>query len=110
VSDVFDLSYFVSVFERPVVEFHELKVEARTHPRLRTVVYDGEHEQRGVDGAVLQVGDKIEAEEAGMDELSCWSTYMSGGNEGWWGGLDPASELVARRIACLARNGQRTTC
>jgi hypothetical protein len=42
--------------------------------RHRSVVYDGEHARMGGD---LAVGALIRAEEAELDELKCWNTYLA---------------------------------
>lgn len=76
-TEVFDVSSLVKAWDgRPVIDAMELKVDDSTAIRHRSVVYDGEHPQRGPDGRWLSSGDTIEAENPIEDRVDCWSTGM----------------------------------
>lgn len=67
---------------------HEVKGTTTQSGRLRSVVYDGEKVQYGIDGSKLVIGDRIHAEEMGEDEVGCWSMIASKGEEPHQDGQD----------------------
>lgn len=97
VGEIFDLNYLSLIYERPVVELHELKVEPRSAPRLKQQVYDGEVPGTGAangagsGGQGWEVGDIIPAEVPEYEDIGCWSSGLAWHNSaGWWGGMNPA--------------------
>lgn len=88
VGDVFDLSRLSVLWERPVVELHELKAYEGLNNHSRRVVYDGEHERAGV-----SVGTELVAEEPGPDEIGCYSARMLfAPGSAVWNPLEPSGE------------------
>ena len=92
--DVFDLSYFVSITQTPVVEMHELKVDQHSAVRSRIAIYDGEVPvDANEGGSGYEVGDEVIAERPEGEDIGCWSSGLAFHDSAtWWGGMDPAGE------------------
>ena len=95
--DVFDLNYFRSIVQVPLVELHELRLDRKSAPRSRIAIYDGEVPVSiDADGTKhhAEIGEEIMAEEAETEELGCWNFRMplTGHKGSVADGLSPSSE------------------
>jgi hypothetical protein len=89
VSEIFDLTQLSSSLgDWPIVEMHEVKGTTTQPERLRSVVYDGEHDQYKKDGSLWKIGERMYAETMEEDVVGCWSMHASKGEEAHQDGSD----------------------
>lgn len=95
--DVFDLNYFRSIVQVPLVELHELRLDRKSAPRNHIAVYDGEVPiSIDADGTEhhAEIGQEIMAEDPETEELACWNFRMplTGAKGSAYEGLTPSSK------------------